>query len=367
MNNKVARIIGRSVASGVALYILTEAAIAGTVLQTNLVSDVPGMAAFTDPNLQNPWGISFSATSPFWISDAASNVTTLYSATGAVNSRVVTIPGGPTGQVQNSAGAGNFLVGGTAASFIFDTLGGSIYAWNAGAGSAAQLEASTGGASFTGLALDNNGSGNYLYAANSAGSGGIDVFNSSFTSTTLLGSFIDPDLPAGYVPYNIQTIGGELYVEYENPASQRTLGSGVVSVFDANGNFITQLIGPGGQLEAPWGIVVAPSSFFDFPNALLVGNFGNGEINAFNPTTGAFLGTLTDSSGNPIVNQDLWALAVDPGANPNAVYFTAGIDHQTEGLFGELTSTAPEPGSFAMGALGCMALGLLAYRRRSLR
>jgi uncharacterized protein (TIGR03118 family) len=367
MNHKVARIIGHSVTSGVALYILSEAAIASTVVQTNLVSDVPGLAAFTDPNLQNPWGVSFSATSPFWVSDAAGDVSTLYSATGAVNSRVVTVSGGPTGQVFNSAGTGNFLVGGTAASFIFDTLGGSIYGWNAGAGSTAVLEATTPGASFTGLALDNNGSGNYLYAANSAGSGGIVVFNSSFSPTTLTGSFTDPNLPAGYVPYNIQNINGDLYVEYENPASQRTLGSGVVSVFDANGNFLNELIGPGGQLEAPWGVVIAPSGFLDFPNALLVGNFGNGEINAFNPTTGAFLGTLSDINGDPIVNQDLWALEVDPGANANAVFFTAGIDHQTEGLFGELTSPAPEPGSFGIGALGCAALGLLARRRRSLR
>ncbi len=117
----------------------------------------------------------------------------------------------------------------------------------------------------------------------------------------------------------------------------------MVSVFDANGNFISELIGPGGQLESPWGIAIAPAGFFDFSGDLLVGNFGNGEINAFNPVTGAFLGTLMDGNGDPIVNQDLWALAVDPGSsNPNAVYFTAGIDHQTEGLFGELTSATPE-------------------------
>jgi uncharacterized protein (TIGR03118 family) len=367
MNRDAVQILKRSVVTGFALYIVSQTAMAGTIVQTNLVSDVAGLAASTDPNLQNPWGVSFSATSPFWVSDEASNVSTLYSGTGAINSRVVSVPGGPTGQVFNSAGAGNFLVGSSAANFIFDTLGGAIYGWNGAAGSSAQLEASTAGASFTGLALDNNGTGNFLYAANSAGSGGIDVFNSSFAPVALAGSFTDPNLPAGYVPYNIQNIGGDLYVEYENPASQRTLGAGAVSVFDANGNFISELISPGGELEAPWGITIAPAGFFDFPDDLLVGNFGNGEINAFNPVTGAFLGTLTDSSGNPIVNQDLWALAVDPGANPNAVYFTAGIDRQTEGLFGELTSSAvPEPGSFAIGALGFIALGLLANRRGTL-
>ena len=366
MNCKVAHVFIRStVISALALYILCEAAIAGNIVQTNLVSDVPGLAIATDPNLANPWGVSFSPTSPFWVSDEATNVATLYQGTGAIVAKVVTVPGGPTGQVFNSAGTGNFLVGGTPASFIFDTLGGAIYGWNNGAGSAAQLEASTTGASFTGLALDNNGAGNFLYAANNAGVGGIDVFNSSFAPTTLSGSFTDPNLPAGYVPYNIQNINGDLYVEYENPASPRTLGSGAVSVFDANGNFISELIGPGGQLESPWGITIAPSGFFEFAGDLLVGNFGNGEINAFNPSTGAFLGTLTDSNGNPIVNQDLWSLDVDPGSsNPNAVYFTAGIDHQTEGLFGELTST-PEPSSFIFGALGCVVIGLLARKRRA--
>jgi len=369
MNCKIADIIIRSIAvTGLALYVMCEAAIGGNIVQTNLVSDVPGLAASTDPNLANPWGVSFSATSPFWVSDEATNVTTLYQGTGAIVSKVVTVPGGPTGQVFNSPGTGNFPVGGTAASFIFDTLGGTIYAWNNAAGSAAALEATTPGASFTGLALDNNGAGNFLYAANNAGAGVIDVFNSSFGSTTLSGSFTDPNLPDGYVPYNIQSINGDLYVTYENPSSARTLGSGIVSVFDANGNFINELIGPGGQLESPWGITMAPTGFFDFSDDLLVGNFGNGEINAFDPVTGAFLGTLTDGNGNPIVNQDLWALEMDPGSsNPNAVYFTAGIDHQTEGLFGELTSATPEPGSIILGALGCGVFGLLAYRRRTAR
>jgi uncharacterized protein (TIGR03118 family) len=252
MNRKVTHtMIHFMVVAGLALCIMCEAAIAGNVVQTNLVSDVPGLAASTDPNLANPWGLSFSATSPFWVSDEATDVTTLYQSTGAIVPKVVTVPGGPTGQVFNSAGAGNFLVGSSPASFIFDTLGGSIYAWNNGAGSAAQLEATTAGAAFTGLALANNGTGNFLYAANNAGAGGIDVFNSSFAPASLSGSFIDPNLPAGYVPYNIQNISGNLYVEYENPSSARTPGSGIVSVFDANGKFLNELIGPGGQLESP--------------------------------------------------------------------------------------------------------------------
>jgi uncharacterized protein (TIGR03118 family) len=366
MNRKVSRIIRSCFISGLALYTLSQTAVAGTIVQTNLVSDIPGEAANTDPNLRNPWGVSFSATSPFWVSDQGTNVSTLYQGTGAPVALVVSVPGGPTGQVFNSAGAGNFLIGGAPATFLFDTLGGAIYGWNSGAGSTAQLGVATAGAVFTGLALDTNSSGNFLYAANNAGSGGIDVFSSSFSPTNLAGSFTDPNLPAGYVPYNIQNIGGNLYVEYDNPASMRTLGSGVVAVFDASGNFLNELIGPGGQLETPWGITIAPTGFFDFSDDLLVGNFGNGEINAFNPVTGAFLGTLSDSGGNPIVNQDLWALAVRTGGSfdTSAVYFTAGINRETDGLFGELTSTAsPEPESLGLSACS-LAFCAFAFRLR---
>jgi uncharacterized protein (TIGR03118 family) len=363
MNQKIAPLLAPCLMSAIVFCILPVTALADSVYsQDNLVSDIPGFAAVTDSNLVNPWGISFSATSPFWVSDNGTNVSTLYSANGTPNSRVVTVPGGPTGQVSNSA-AGNFLDGGTAASFLFAALNGSIYAWNIGNGTTAQFEASTVGASFTGLALDNNGTGNFLYAANDAGSGGIDVFNSNFAPTTLAGSFTDPNLPVGYVPYNIQAINGNLYVEYTNPADPRALGSGAVSVFDANGNLIQELIGPGGQLDDPWGVVIAPSGFGSFSNDLLVGNFGNGEINAFNPTTGAYLGTLDAAGGTPIANQDLWALAVSP-LGGNAVYFTAGIDSQQEGLFGDITAV-PEPSSLAPVGVDCLALALFSRRRRA--
>jgi len=364
MNQKIVTVLAPCLVSAMALCILPATARAAFI-QTNLVSDVFGDAAVTDPNLLNPWGISFSATSPLWVSDQAANAATLYASTGVPNSRVVTVPGGPTGQVFNSAGTGNFLDSGAASSFIFATLAGSIYAWNSGNGTAAQLEATTPNASFTGLALDNNGTGNFLYAANdTAGTGGIVVFNSSFAQVTPTGAFADPTLPAGYVPYNIQTINGLLYVEYTNTANPRAVGSGVVSIFDANGNFIQELIGPGGQLDDPWGIVIAPASFGSFSNDLLVGNFGNGEINAFNPTTGAFLGVLNGPGGTPLVDPDLWALAVTP-TNPNAVYFTAGINAQKDGLFGDIVAT-PEPSSLALAGLGCLALGLFSRRRRAL-
>jgi uncharacterized protein (TIGR03118 family) len=366
MNRKNATFFAPCVAIAMALTVLHGTALAGPVgfVQINLVSDIPGEAAITDPSLLNPWGISNSATSPFWVADQTANVSTLYSAAGVKNSLVVSVAGGPTGTVFNSAGAGNFLDGGTPSSFVFGTLAGSIYAWNSGNGTTAQLEATTAGATFTGLALDNSGSANFLYAANDTLTGGIDVFNSSFTQVSSSGGFVDPNLPAGYEPFNIQNIGGLLYVEYHMSGGTdgtRGAGLGAVAVFDANGNFLQQLIGPGGQLNDPWGIVMAPANFGTFSNDLLVGNFGNGEINAFNPATGAFLGTLDGTGGAPLVNQDLWALAVSPTA-PNAVYFTAGINGQADGLFGDIVA-APEPGSIGLAGLGCLALALFARRK----
>jgi uncharacterized protein (TIGR03118 family) len=308
-------------------------------IQTNLVSDIPGFAQSTDPNLKNPWGVSYSATSPFWVSDTATNLSTLYQGTGAtVNARVVSVPGGPTGEIQNSTT--DFVeANGKTASFIFATLSGAIYAWNGtDSNNVAEQAATLANASFTGLAFANNGSGNFLYAANISGFGSVEVFDKSFAHVTLAGSFQDPSFnttlfpgSAGYVPYNIQNINGQLYVEYVN----FKLGKGAVSIFDLNGNFIKELIPPGGpQLNQPWGVAIAPSGFGTFANDVLVGNFGDGKINAFDPNTGAFLGTVSDFNG-PIVNSGLWALSVRTGGtfNTNAVYITAGINNQLDGLF----------------------------------
>lgn len=354
---------------------------ATSYVQTNLVSDLSTVGAVTvDPNLTNPWGMSFSSTSPYWISNQASGTSTLYNGAGAKTAITVTVgpstptPAGPTGQVQNSAGAGNFVVNGTAASFIFDTLNGTIAGWNnvPSGNMTATTVATTPGAVYTGLALANNGSGNFLYAANFTTGGGINVFNSSFAPTTLTGNFSDSSLPAGYAPYNIQLIGNSLYVEYAEvgttPGSAaRGTGLGVVDVYDLNGNLIQRLIGTGSALNAPWGIVIAPAGFGQFSNDLLVGNFGNGQINAFDPTTGSFLGTLDLGNGNAIVNQDLWALEARPNGGSssvaNAVYFDAGINGQKDGLFGYI-APAPEPAEFGLALCGLTAFGLLAWRRR---
>jgi uncharacterized protein (TIGR03118 family) len=316
----------------------SQAWCATVYVQTNLVSDVPGLAQATDPNLKNPWGVSFSATGPFWASNAASNTSTVYSGTGStISPLVVTVPGGPTGQISNST-TDFLLTNGRKASFVFSTLSGGIYGWNSG--TVAEQDAKLPNASFTGLALASNSSGNFLYASNISGGGSIEVFNASFQRVTVDGSFKDPNLPAtpAYVPYNIQTINGQLYVEYASFQA----GLGAVSIFDTSGNFVKELIAPGGpQLNQPWGIVLAPSGFGSFGGDLLVGNLGDGKINAFNPSTGAFLGTVSGFNG-PLVNSGLWSLSVRTGGtfNQNAVYFMAGINDQTDGLFGVITPSS---------------------------
>jgi uncharacterized protein (TIGR03118 family) len=314
-------------------------------VQTNLVSDIPGLAQSTDPNLKNPWGVSYSATGPFWVSDTATNLSTLYQGTGStINARVVSVPGGPTGEIQNSTT--DFVeANGKTASFIFSSLNGAIYAWNATDNTVSPQAAAVAGASFTGLALGNNGSGNFLYAANSAGTGSVEVFNASFAVVTSSFPFKDPNLPvttvfgAGYVPYNIQNINGQLYVEYTNLKT----GAGAVSIFDTSGNFIKELVAAGGpQLNFPWGVAIAPSGFGTYAGNLLVGNFGNGQINAFDATTGAYQGTLLGFNG-PIANSGLWALSVRTGGtyNTSGVYITAGINNQADGLLAVITPSTP--------------------------
>ena len=337
--------------------------------QTNLVSDVKGLAGTLDVHLANPWGLTSSATSPFWVSDQATGVSTLYDGSGNIIPLVVAIPGsstppsGPTGIVFNGT-TGFAGPGGNPDIFIWATLNGTIAGWN-GASNTATTQVPASGAVFTGLAEANNGTGNFLYAADFKNNT-IDVFNTSFTQVTVPGGFTDPNMLGGYAPYNIQNVGGKLYVEYA-PASPTGavpgLGNGIVDVFDANGNLLQRLV-TGGNLDDPWGITLAPAGFGSFGGDLLIGNFGNGEINAFDPTSGAFLGTLEDSSGNPIVNSGLWGLEFrtgGTGTNPDALYFNAGIDNQKDGLFGSI-QPSPEPAMTFL--LGSGLVGLIPWSRR---
>jgi len=336
--------------------------------QTNLVSDVPGMAQFTDSNLKNPWGISSSGTSPFWVSNQVTGTSTLYNGAGKPQSLIVTIlptgGGNPTGQVFNSSSDFALTTGGKAL-FIFASLNGTISGWNGAQDTTAQIAATTPGAAYTGLAFGNNGSGNFLYAADSPGNK-IDVFNGSFSPTTLAGSFVDPNPLAGFTVYNVQHLGGSIYVTYENEAT----GGGVVNEFDLNGNFIRRISsnGAGGPLESPWGLALAPSGFGLFGGALLVGNEDDGHISAFDPTTGNFLGQLLDKDGNPIANTGLWGLRFGNGGNggdKDTLYFAAGINGEADGLFGSLTAV-PEPSSMALGMIA-MTLVVAGSRWRARR
>jgi uncharacterized protein (TIGR03118 family) len=352
------------------LLVLPALLRADSFVQTNLVSPTPGEAATTDPNLVNPWGFAYTATSPFWISNQGTGTSTLYDGAGHANALVVTVPGGggavagPTGQVA-SGGAGFTLANGSSASFIFDTLQGTIAGWNGAAGTTAITEVTTPGAVYTGLALANSGGSNYLYAADSA-AGLVRVFNTSFAPVSLAGQFVDPNAVAGFTPFNVQLVGTQLYVTYAKLDSQgNDLAGGYVDIFNTNGTFVSRFAA-GGALFAPWGVTLAPSTFGAFANDLLIGNNGDGEINAFNPTTGAFLGTIDGANGQPLANNDLWALGFRTGGtndNTNALYFTAGDDPGGVGLFGEITPT-PEPASLMLAAFGFAGLGLIARHRK---
>jgi uncharacterized protein (TIGR03118 family) len=328
--------------------------------QTNLTSDVPGLAPNQDPLLKNPWGMSFGLNSPFWLSDQGTDVSTLYNGAGAPQALIVSTPPspgpGPTGQVF-VGGLGFTMNTGTSPNFVFATLAGTIDAWNSGTAAVTQFTA-TDGAVYTGLAQ----AGSLLYAADTR-NGKIDIFNSSFQRTTVSGSFVDPNVTAGFTPYNIQNVSGKLYVEYAKLNSP----GGFVGVFDTNGNLLQHI--SDSHLNAPWGVTLAPAGFGQFGNDLLVGNFGNGTINAFNPTTTAFLGVVSDVNGNPIVNSGLWALNFRSPASsfdPNALFFSAGINNQADGLFGKI-EPVPEPASIGTAGLALAAGILTRYLRRRSR
>jgi uncharacterized protein (TIGR03118 family) len=365
----------RPVSRCLALLVISTLAAApahGQYVQTNLVSDIPGLALNTDPQLKNAWGISFGPTTPFWISDAGSGVTTLYNGAGVKQGLVVTIPGPngqvpgvPTGQVFNNTGA--FTLGTGPARFIFASATGTISAWNAGTTASTMVNAFP-GSSFTGLAIANPAAGARLYAAN-FGAGRVDVFDGSFSPIAVTGGFTDPDIPAGYAPFNVQNVGGNIVVTYAlvDPVTHMDLagpGNGFVDVFDTDGNLLRRLASDD-VLNSPWGIALAPSSFGPFGGALLVGNFGDGSIHAYDFFTGALLGQLMDVNGNPIINDGLWGLQFGnngPGFDPNSLYIAAGIDDEQHGLFARITAT-PVPSSFALLATGLGVL-LVGVKRR---
>jgi uncharacterized protein (TIGR03118 family) len=343
-------------------------------VQTDLVSDIQGLATLTDAALVNPWGVAESSGSPFWLSDQGTNESTLYTVNSTgVSKNALTVaipttatgPQGPTGQVFNSTTA--FTIGASPAHFIFANLNGTISAW--AGGTTATVEATTTGAVYTGLAIDPNSK--QLYAANGA-QNRIDVFNGSFAPVALGPSaFVDPNLPSGLVPFNVQNIGGQIYVTYA-PAGHAaqtgaTAGQGVVDVFDTSGNFVKRLI-TGSALASPWGVALAPNNFGAYSGDLLVGNFSyaDSEINAFDPNTGALLGTIAINDGPGNTPGGLWALTFGnggSGGNPDTLYFTDGINGETAGLFAALT--VPEPSGLLLVAPMLVLLAARARQRAS--
>lgn len=337
--------------------------------QTNLISDSPGLAPVLDPLLVNPWGISMTASSPFWVVNDGTSTTQLIRGDvgGAplvlnTSPQTVNIPGGlPTGTVANPV-ATEFVLPGACASapcganFIFASITGNITGWDPNApvagSTTAVIASSLPGHVYTGLAYANNGSGNFIYAADFA-NGKIDVFNSSFALQPAANfPFADPTIPNTmgntYHAFNIQAIGGSLYVTYAKVGAdgrdEEGVGNGFVRKFNTNGVRDLTFAINNGALNSPWGCTLAAPSFGIFGGALLIGNFGEGNpsIHAYNPTTGAFLGTLQDESGNGIEIDELWALTFGnggAGGDVNTLYFTSGVGEEEHGLFGKLQPT----------------------------
>ena len=342
---------------------------AGVYLVHNLVSDLPDTADFQDKNLVNPWGITASATGPFWIGNNGSGTSTVYSTNGAPSSLVVTVPtpamptgGAVTGVISNATTAFNVTSGGKtkSASFIFCTEDGTISGWSPTVNATAAIIAvdqSASGAVFKGCVAQTG-------VASAAGApaavasllyvtdfhnGKVDVFDGNFNPVVSATAFIDPQIPVGFAPFGIANFGGSIYVTYAKQDADKHddvagAGNGYVDVFDGSGTLLKRLIS-GGALNSPWGMAMAPATFGQFGSALLVGNFGGGTINAFDPVQGTMLGTLQDNTGHNIPIPGLWGLFFGnggKGGDPATLYFTAGIagpygeTPESHGLFGSI-------------------------------
>ena len=355
-------------------------------LVTNLTSDTMGVAQNTDRVLQNAWGVAFTpANSPFWISDNATGCSTLYDGQGVPQPNPplqvkIPLPGGvipptacihndpktpstptpaaPTGLVWNptTSTTTGFLVPGTSkpATFIWDTEDGTISAWTGGLTSPDQAVIAVDnpnpntntGAVYKGLVVGVNSNGVFLFATNFR-AGTVDVFDHTYTKVTTSGGFADPKIPAGFAPFGIQNIDGNLFVTYAKQNAQKHddvagAGNGFVDVFDTDGNLLKRLASRG-PLNSPWGVARASFAFGQFSGDILVGNFGDGRINVFD-SDGDFLGTLRDAKGKPISIDGLWNLTLGGGRNssPSTLYFTAGPNGESDGLFGKITPVSAQ-------------------------
>jgi uncharacterized protein (TIGR03118 family) len=337
-----------------------------TFTETKLVgSDSTVGAAQIDPNLINPWGMSESSTSPFWISDNGAGLASIYQVTDSgvttnpIGPITIAVPPGqtpgtaaPTGQVFNSfASEGAFtLSDGSAATFLFATEDGTISGWNAAAGTQSLIavdESSDSkegdkslGAVYKGLAIGEGHDGPVLFAANFR-HGTVDTYDKNFN---LINSFTDHHVPEGFAPFNVQVLDNKLFVTFAKQDDQKHddvagAGNGFVDEFDLNGKLL-QRVASNGPLNSPWGLAIAPDSFGKLAGDLLVGNFGDGTINAYNLKNDHFQGKLDGPDGKPITIGDLWAIAPGnggKGGSPDTLYFTAGVKDEAQGLFGSLT------------------------------
>ena len=348
---------------------------------TNLVTDdqTVNKAQITDANLKNPWGVSFLPGGPFWVSDNKTHLSTLYTVDPLTNATAkqaleVTIPG-----VGNVTGqAANPTSGFSGDPFLFVSEDGTISAWPGSGTLALVLQTGSSDNVYKGTALDTVGGNTYLLSANFK-SGKIDVLKGDAFIPNLAGSFTDPNLPGGYAPFDIKNINGTIYVTYAIQNGDDDApgpGHGIVTAFNLDGTLISRIVNNNGPLNSPWGLEIAPPSFGSFAGDLLVGNFGDGTINAFNLSTKAFDGQLLGLDGKPIVIDGLWALTIGndgSAGSSNKLYFSAGPNDESNGLFGVIefastsgpTPTVPEPTTFALMALGLAGIG--AYHHQSRR
>jgi uncharacterized protein (TIGR03118 family) len=338
-------------------------------VQTNLASDQPGVAISTDSDLVNAWGIVASSGSPFWLGANGAGKSLIYSGAGVKSGLIVGIPGdGSVTGVAFSNVPNNF----NGDTFLFASEDGTVSGWRGSLGTTAEtLIAGSDTNVYKGVTDASVGGSQYAYLSNFR-TGNIDVLKGDGGLSALTGRFTDPNLPAGFAPFNVMDLGGSIYVTYavQDPDKHDDVagaGNGIVDKYDVNGNLIARLV-TGGALDSPWGLALAPVGLGGVGGDLLVGNFGDGSINAYDPNTGAFVETLTDKSGNPLAIDGLWGLAFGNGgsAGPTStLYFTAGPGGESHGLFGELNAV-PEPGTWLLTGLSLLAVaGRGVYKTRS--
>jgi len=346
---------------------------------TNLVTDDQSVnaAQLTDPHLKNAWGISHSSGSPFWVSSNGGGVAVLYSVNPTTNLTTKVLVGSPpsdvmipgagtvTGQAFNSAGSPAF----NGDAFLFVSEDGTVSGWRGALGNAAEtLQLASDANVYKGTTQVMVGGHAYLLSANFR-AGTIDVLKGDAAAPELAGKFTDPNLPSGFAPFNVQVLGGKIYVAYAQQDAAKHddvagAGHGFVTEFDTNGNFLRR-IATQGTLDSPWGLAIAPISFGAFAGDLLVGNFGDGRINVFNLTTLTSDGQLPGANGTPLDIDGLWALIPGNdgnGGNSSSIYFSAGPGDEMHGLFGVIAAV-PEP-STALLLLSGIGTGWLVLRRR---